>query len=78
VPRKRVQIQIEGVETVWKVRLAVGGLPIHVISRTQPKVRLNQRNIVAVEMDVIEDTPDGDTIGFIDWAAVTAVTWRKA
>jgi hypothetical protein len=29
-------------------------------------------------LDLIHDTEHGDTVGFIDWPAVTAVTWRRA
>lgn len=61
----------------WKVRLAIAGGLIHVASRTQPKVVLDHGRLVQVEMDLLEGPQYGDTIGYIDWTAVKAVTWRQ-
>ena len=60
----------------WKVRLAISGGLIHIASRIQPKVILDSGRLVRVEMDPIDEL--GDIIGYIDWSAVRAVTWRAA
>lgn len=53
---------------------------IHVLSRTVPVVRLDGvgSGIASVSMEVIEGTEHGDSIGWIQWSDVRAVTWRKA
>ena len=62
----------------WRVRVCLHGAILHLASRTEPLIVMNAGRIANVEMDLISDTEHGDSIGFIDWSAVTAVTWRRA
>jgi hypothetical protein len=51
----------------WRVRVSFNGSIIHLTSFTEPVGRVGNVN-----------TPEsGDTVGFIDWPAVVAVTWRR-
>lgn len=63
----------------WKVRISVRkcGL-LHTISSTEPVVYVRDGEIYDVDLSEIEGTEYGDTIGFIDWSEVSAVTWRYA
>ena len=62
----------------WKVRIFMKGSGIlHVLSRTEPAVESVNRVIQKVEIDYITGTEHGDTIGFIDWGQVAAITWRN-
>ena len=67
-----------GMSEFWKVRITMPGSIIHVASRTEPFVHSAGGRVSGVTMDLIEGTEHGDSIGFIDWSAVLAVTWRKA
>jgi hypothetical protein len=67
-----------GIGPFWKVRVCLHGAILHLASRTEPVLRMSDGRPAAVELDPIVDTEHGDTIGFIDWPVVTAVTWRKA
>lgn len=67
----------------WKVRIAMrGGHAIHVLSATKPGVRtIIEGEAVIIDnvmMEPIENTEHGDTLGFIDWREVAAVSWRFA
>lgn len=62
----------------FKVRIAILGCVLHVLSVTEPDVIEEGGVIVDVKMRLIVGTSAGDTIGFIRWADVSAVTWRKA
>lgn len=61
----------------YRVRVVSGGL-IHILSETEPVVTLAPGNgaIESVAWKPIEDTSHGDTIGFIRWSDVTAISWR--
>jgi hypothetical protein len=65
----------------WRVRVCLPGSFIHLASRTEPLIKSNptaggpKRQ---VEMDLIEGTEHGDNVGFIDWDAVIALTYRFA
>lgn len=64
-------------QACYKVRIAGSGMLIHTISRTEPKVQLAPNGSVAgILWDPILGTEYGDTIGFIQWDLVTAITWR--
>ena len=70
-----------GIGPHWKVRVVVGCALLHIISRSQPTVRVNGHGagaVIGIDMDVIEGTEHGDAIGYIDLSAVTSVTWRPA
>ena len=63
----------------WKVRIWIKGCGIlHVISKTEPIVSSCASGVESVALDYITDTEHGDTVGYIDWREVGAVTWRYA
>lgn len=70
-----------GVGPCWKVRIHMRGMgSINVLSRTEPIVTrdANGWKVVDIMMEPINGTGYGDTIGFIDYADVSSVVWRKA
>jgi hypothetical protein len=69
-----------GIGPFWKVWVCLHGSVVHLASRTEPVVRLRAclGGSRLAGLDLIHDTEHGDTVGFIDWSAVTAVTWRRA
>lgn len=67
-----------GMSEFWKVRITLPGSIIHAATREEPIVHCANGRVSHVTMDLIEGTNHGDSIGFIDWPAVLAVTWRKA
>jgi hypothetical protein len=63
----------------WKVRVVVPNAVLHVLSRTEPKVLIAaDGRIASVDWDPVSGHNDGDTIGYVQWSAVTAVSWREA
>ncbi len=65
----------------WTVRIAIGAMVIHCVSRTEPVVRRGGgpgAGVLGVELEPIEGTEHGDTLGFVRWSRVDAVTWRRA
>jgi hypothetical protein len=54
------------------------GSIVHVLSLTKPSVRIEAGKVLGVDLEPIENTEHGDTIGFLDWPATLAVTWRFA
>jgi hypothetical protein len=63
----------------WKVRIWIKGSgTLHVLSRTEPIVESENEAIRSVKLDYISGTEHGDTVGFIDWREVGAITWRFA
>ena len=67
-----------GLAPHWKVRVVLPGAILHLCSRTEPRMRISAGRFAHVAMDLVTDTEHGDTMGFIDWSAVVAVTWRFA
>jgi len=69
-----------GLGEAWKVRVHMRGSGmIHVLSRTEPEVELGVTGLVGqLCWEPIVDTAHGDTIGYINWDEVSAVTWRRA
>jgi hypothetical protein len=56
----------------FKVRICFPGGIMHVLTRTKPtKTQWGP----AWDLDVVE-SPDGDTIGFINWDMVIGLSWR--
>ena len=52
---------------------------LHLASRTEPTVHLGANGQpVGVDWEPIGGPDYGDTSGYIDWSAVTAVSWRWA
>lgn len=62
----------------WKVRVVVSGARLHVLSRTEPRVHSNGDSITGVDWEPVEATEHGDSVGFIRWRDVSAITWRRA
>jgi hypothetical protein len=66
-----------GLKPHYKVRIVISGAILHLASWDQPQVAEGPGGAVAgVEASWIDDPGYGDTAGFVDWAAVDAVTWR--
>ena len=70
----------EDIGPFWRVRVCLPGSIIHLASRTEPKVwrHCGDGPLDRVEMDLLEGTEHGDNLGFINWSAVLAVTYRFA
>lgn len=65
----------------WKVRVCVKGCGfVHLLSFIEPTIILHPEHdtIDEVRAEWVDGTEHGDTLGFIDWREVTAVTWRAA
>lgn len=75
---KPISASERGLPAFWKIRLTIPGSLIHLASRTEPVLRFENGRPVGMDANLIEGTDQGDTVGFIDWAAVAAVTWRIA
>ncbi len=64
-------------EVFWKVRVCPPGSILHLASTTEPVVELDEHGRVRnVAMTPLGGGNYGDTVGFIDWPAIIAVTWR--
>jgi hypothetical protein len=64
-----------GLQPHFKVRVVVPGALLHLASWSEPTIGADH----VVTADWIRDDPEyGDTIGFIEWDHVVAVTWRFA
>lgn len=61
----------------WKVRIHTHAGIVHVVSGTEPRVKLEGGRISTVEIDYVTGHDGGDTIGFIDWCQVSAITWKE-
>jgi hypothetical protein len=62
---------------LWRVRVCLPGSIIHLTSLTEPVVHMRDGRIGDVDMELVTSAPEsGDTIGFIDWPVVVALTWR--
>lgn len=65
-------------EPYWKLRVVMPGAILHLASWDEPRLeRDDDGRIVGVHADLIADGR-ADTLGYIDWTAVKAVTWRRA
>ena len=64
----------------WKVRICMrGGAIIHLLSRKEPVMVCRVTGDGGpVDMDIIEGTEHGDTLGLINWLDVSAITWRPS
>ena len=67
-----------GIGPFWKVRVFFTGGGLHLASRTEPVMHMQDGKVASVDLDLIEGTEHGDTVGFVDWTAAVMVTWRKA
>ena len=63
----------------YKVRIVLHGAIIHLASSDEPSLVFDPWQtgaLKAVEADWLNDPELGDALGWIDWPAVRAVTWR--
>lgn len=74
------EVIVDGVplSTCWKVRVVLHGAVLHVLSKSEPVVLFDNGHLAGVQMDLVRRTGRGDDVGYIDWSAVVAVTWRTA
>jgi hypothetical protein len=73
VPRRIVS---EPGEAFYRVRVVLPGALFNLASRTPPVVHQKAGRVTKVVAEWLTDPEQGDTVGFIDWTAVVAVTWR--
>jgi hypothetical protein len=53
------------------------GSLLHLTSLTEPVVHMASGRVHSVMMELETTAPEsGDTVGFIDWPAVTGLMWR--
>jgi hypothetical protein len=74
MPKNAVDMGVEA----FKVRVVVGGATLHLLSAIEPVVNVSNAAVVDVRWMLIDGTEHGDTVGFIRWSEVTAITWRWA
>lgn len=74
MPRRR-RASEDGLDSHFKVRLVVSGALIHLASRDEPHW-VDGDGGRQLEADWITDPEYGDTLLFVEWSAVTAVSWR--
>jgi hypothetical protein len=68
-------------EPYWKVRVVFPGVVLHLASKTEPIVEKYIDNDTLeltrrVKADWLTDDR-ADTLGYIDWSSIKAVTWRR-
>jgi hypothetical protein len=68
--------------THYKVTIALPGGMLRVASWNLPLVRASDyptgtTKITHVDADWIQDPDYGDTLGWIEWSSVQAITWRR-
>jgi hypothetical protein len=68
---KQIVASEVGLDSHYKVRVVLPGAILHLASKDEPR-----KNHDGWDAAWIDDHRYGDTIGFIDWGAVVAVTWR--
>jgi hypothetical protein len=79
---KPISAAAEGLDAHYKVRVVVSGAILHLASKTEPVNWMTTGRGRAYSItpewtaDWITDHRYGDTIGFIDWSKVQAITWR--
>jgi hypothetical protein len=62
----------------WHVRVVLGGAVLYLASRTEPQVTIGPMSgkVCKVSADWLTDPGRGDTLAYIDWEAVDAITCR--
>jgi hypothetical protein len=71
-----LQATDRGLSPHYKVRVVLPGAILHLASWTEPTLAPEVRGPLVA--DWINDRAYGDTIGFVDWSQLVAVTWRYA
>ena len=59
------------IEPHYKVRVVLPGVILHLASKREP-----EQTADGWGADWIDDHRYGDTLGFIDWGQLVAITWR--
>lgn len=75
---KPIKASEHGLEPHYKVRVVIDGALLHLASRDEPHEDHDPYDGGAAfwAADWIADPRYGDTIGFINWSQVAAITWR--
>jgi hypothetical protein len=73
---KPISATEQGLKPHYKVRVVLPAAILHVASWTEPRCVNHQTR--RYEAEWITDPLYGDSIGFINWHRVVAVTWRWA
>lgn len=75
---KAIKATATGLKPHFKVRVVIPGALLHLASWTEPKILGSEATDVIDWIDAswISDPAYGDTLGFIDWSLVKAVTYR--
>ena len=71
-----LQATNRGLRPHYKVRVVLPGAILHLASWTEPTFPPEVRGPLVANW--INDPDYGDTIGFVDWSQMVAVTWRYA
>jgi len=66
----------QGLEPHWKLRVVLPGALLHLASSTEPEIYPDSGGLESMVADWIDDHAYGDTLGYLDWTQVIAVTWR--
>jgi hypothetical protein len=73
---KPISASEQGLKPYYRVRVVPPNALLHLTSWTEPKI--DQDLPTRLEGDWIDDHQYRDTIGLINWEAITAITWRWA
>jgi hypothetical protein len=73
---KPISASEQGLKPHYKVRVVLPGAILHLASWKPPRRDRDFDYRWQAGTDWIDDPLYGDTIGFIDWPSVVAITWR--
>lgn len=71
---KPISASEQGLKPHYRVRVVLPNALLDLASWTEPKI--DQDLTTRVEGDRIDDHQYRDSIGLINWEAITAITWR--
>ena len=79
IERAREAIEPKQRRAHFKVRVALNGSLLHLASWDEPKIEYEGGRVAGVEADWItnDESYNADTLGFIRWSEVLALTWRR-
>jgi hypothetical protein len=72
---KPISASEQGLKPHYRVRVVLPNALLHLASWTEAKI--DQDLTTRVEGGWIDDHQYRDTIGLINWEAITAITWRR-
>lgn len=67
----------EHIQVIYKVRIFTQGGIIHTLSRMEPRIETSDSRIDRVYWEPVVNSEHGDSVGFVAWQEVLALTWRK-